>query len=581
MLRSFKQHPLSLQIDRERHRNFMVEALPHLIGGIITGALVHYVFRSFLEDETTTYWFALQSLLLISTIIFYSIDYKLPNLLSFRQWEGVIILVSALWGITWCMAPFIFLPEASFYDQENLVYVAALLIIVIALVITPAPAMVYYPTGYFLFASLPLAGMFIRLYQLNYDILLISFLGFFWLSAITYGWRLHITLIDLIKLRLEVDQARQQAESAVLAKSKFIAASSHDLRQPLQAISLFFSNIKRSLFKDGMAQTAEKMEASIHNMSELLDSLLDVSRLDANSVSPKPQHIKLAPQLEKLLAAQKNACKEKALKLTSHLENLTVYADPILLNRVLSNLLNNAVKYTPKGEIQLTVERQDNLAIVSVIDTGIGIPEEEQQAIFSEFHQLHNPERDQQKGLGLGLSIVQRLCTLQDWNIRLSSEVNIGSTFTIEVPLGDDSQIIQEQAQQPHYNNFNNRFIIVIDDDNYVRSSISELLRSWGAKVTACESLQQAISYCSAHSDIPDLIISDLRLRHEENGIQTINQLRHHFQHPITALLLTGDTDPERIRQAKQSSLVVLHKPVQAARLRLAIQRLLNDHPLG
>lgn len=576
MFNSFKQHPLAVQIDRERHRNFMIEALPHLIGGMITGALVYYVFRNFLGSEATSYWFALQSLLLVSTIIFYSIDYKFPDLLSFRQWQSVIILVSALWGITWCMAPFIFLSDASFHDQKNLVYVAALLIIVISLVITPAPAMVYYPGGYFLFASLPLAGTFIRLYQLDYDILLISFLGFFWLTAIGYGWRLHQTLIDSIRLRLEIDDARHVAESATLAKSRFLAASSHDLRQPLQAINLFFNVIKQQLPAGDVQITASKMESSIDSMSQLLDSLLDVSRLDANSIEPHPQHLPSSILLNKLADDYRALCTDKGLVFNQDISSATLYADPVLFHRVVGNILNNALNYTDNGSVELTAAVVGQDYQISIHDSGIGIPSDQQQAIFTEFHQLNNPERDQQKGLGLGLSIVQRLCVLQHWNITLQSEPGKGSCFTLRLPLGDQHKVTPPKSATGHQQLLNNKRVILVEDDQQVRDALTELLSSWGADVTAGESASQIQDRLQAESQPADLIIADFRLRENLNGIDAITALQQHHTADIPAILITGDTDPQRIQQAKNSGLVVLHKPVRAAQLRLVIQRVLK-----
>ena len=576
MLNSFASHPLAQEIDKERHQQFMREALPHLIGGLVTGLLIFLVYRNFSHNTAIISWFVLQSLLLCSTLAFYWVNYKFQGYFSGRQWSQIIFLVSLLWGITWASAPFIFLPQQHFADQQNIIYVAALLIMIIALTITPAPAMVYYPGGYFIFASLPLWGIFIHLYHLDYNLLLISFLLFFWLTAIGYGWRLHQTLIDSIRLRLEVDDARQQAESATVAKSKFLAASSHDLRQPLQAISLFFNVIKQQLPAGNIQITANKMESSIDSMSQLLDSLLDVSRLDANSIEPHPQHMPSDLLLDKLANDYRALCSDKGLQFQHSLPAATLHADPVLFHRVISNILSNAVNYTHEGSVELNGKVVGQQYQIEIRDSGIGIAADQQQAIFTEFHQLNNPERDQKKGLGLGLSIVRRLCVLQNWEIKLQSTPGKGSCFTLTLPLGDKNRVVTPKPLKVSQQLLDNKRVLLVEDDQQVREALIELLSSWGAEVIDGESVNQVLAGLAGESRPADLIISDFRLRENNNGIDAIAALRSHYNADIAALLITGDTDPQRIEQAKNSGLVVLHKPIRAAQLRMVIQRQLT-----
>ena len=576
MLYSFKSHPLARDIDNERHRQFMREALPHLVGGMLTGFLIFLVYRSFSSNIAIVSWFVLQFILLSCTLAFYGVNHKFHTLFSGSQWSGIIFMVSFIWGITWALAPFIFLQEQHFSEQQNIIYVAALLIITIALTITPAPAMVYYPAGYFIFATLPLWGVFLRLYQLEYNLLLISFLLFFWVTAIGYGWRLHQTLIDSIRLRLEVDEARHQAESATVAKSKFLAASSHDLRQPLQAISLFFNVIKQQLPMGDAQITANKMESSIESMSQLLDSLLDVSRLDANSIEPHPQHLPSSLLLDKLANDYRALCSDKGLQFQHSLAQATLYADPVLFHRVVSNILSNALNYTHRGSVELRGNIVEQCYQIEIRDSGIGIAPDQQQAIFTEFHQLNNPERDQKKGLGLGLSIVRRLCVLQHWHIKLLSTPGKGSCFTLTLPLGDQSQVVIPKPTKVNQQLLNQKQVLLVEDDQQVREALIELLTSWGARVMDGESASQILAGLATDAQPADLIISDFRLRENTNGIDAIATLRNHFKEDIPALLITGDTDPQRIEQAKNSGLMVLHKPVRAAQLRLVIQRLLK-----
>lgn len=578
MLNSFKNHHLATMIDTERHKEFMKEALPHLIGGLITGIFLYIVFLDFTSFSGRVLWLAAQALLLTSTLIFYSIYYFSPKKLSLKQWEKVIIFVSLLWGCVWTLPPHVLLLTN---DSQ---YVAALLVITVALAITPAPAMVQYPLGYFAFMTLPLLSIFIKLLTLDLNILLVLFVPFFWLTVLAYGWRLHQTIIDSIRLRLEVDESRKSAETANISKSKFLAAASHDLRQPLQAISLFISALKEKLVISDQSNVSinetepliQRLESSIDSMSELLNSLLDVSKLDANVIQPKLQHVNIEQLLKKSIAEHDILAREKNLKLKVEITPNAIFVDPVLLERIVGNLLNNAIRYTEQGSIILSSTLKDGEVNISISDTGIGIPKNEQMAIFTDFYQLNNPERNQKKGLGLGLTIVKRLCDLQGWNISLSSTEYQGSNFSITVPLGEPNKVIQNTASGSDFVVFNNEDIVIIENDDNIRVGLEKLLTGWNCKILSFSTSKDCLEFFNTNSLIPHLIISDFRLQNNDTGLELIKLIRKQKKCDIPAIIITGDTAPERLKEAQESGLKIIHKPIKAAILRRIIKQALT-----
>ena len=525
MINSFKKHHLASMIDAERHRHFMKEALPHLIGGFMTGLLLYVVFLEFTGFKERAVWLISQAIILVSTITFYCIYYFYPEKLSLAQWEKVINSVSLLWGLIWSLPPHILLLTA---DNQ---YVAALLVLTIALTITPAPAMVQYPLGYFAFITLPLISLFIKLIILDINLLLILFIPFFWLTVLAYGWRLHTTIIDSIQLRIDLDAARKEAEIASIAKSKFLAAVSHDLRQPLQAINLFISALKGKVITKNQNKISneyvlfQRLESSTDNMAELLNSLLDASKLNADIIQPKPQNLDLENLLTTTISEYDVLTKEKNITFNIQTTSAPVFVDPRLFERVIGNLLNNAVRYTEHGDITLESIIINNTVEISICDTGIGIPAIEHTSIFTEFHQVDNSERNQKKGLGLGLSIVKRLCDLQDWPISLISSEGTGSRFTIIVPLGESDNIKEDKKLDSSYVDFNQENIVIVEDDDQIRSGLESLLTSWNCNTLSFSTPKECLDDLSKRAIVPDLILSDYRLQYNETGIELIKKI--------------------------------------------------------
>jgi signal transduction histidine kinase/CheY-like chemotaxis protein len=356
-------------------------------------------------------------------------------------------------------------------------------------------------------------------------------------------------------------------------KSHFFAAASHDIRQPLQAINFLASALRTKNTQPNDDALFERLENSVESMSDLLNSLLDVSKLDAQVIIPKPKHLSLTPLFERLQGELDPFTNAKGIKLIFEHTNDIVLADTILLEQVLNNLLSNAIRYTNTGNITVLAQSESEYINIKVKDTGLGIALDDQEAIFNEFHQVHNPERDQSKGLGLGLSIIKRLCLLQDWPLSLESELGVGSCFSFKVPKGN-SELIQVVNKVNMSNSLGAIDAIVIDDNESIRFSLSTILSNWGCTIRTFDSADEA---CEAIDQLPswkpNLLICDYRLRNNVTGLEAIDDVKKSLNYSIETIIITGDTAPSEIMKIQKSGFIVLHKPIKPAKLRFIISK--------
>jgi CheY-like chemotaxis protein len=253
----------------------------------------------------------------------------------------------------------------------------------------------------------------------------------------------------------------------------------------------------------------------------------------------------------------------------------------VLVERILRNLVSNAVRYTERGRILVGCRRREHAIALQVWDTGVGIPTDEQARVFEEYYQVGNPERDQTKGLGLGLAIVRRLAELLGCELELRSEPGRGSCFEFTLPLAKDAPIAAEPSPENRRGALARGLIVVVDDEQAIRQATASLLTGWGFHVVAAASGDEAVARLSAASAPPDLIICDYRLRGEENGLGAIERLRSEYNESIPAMLITGDTAPDRLAEAQASGLLLLHKPVSNSKLRAAIVNLVGSAQRG
>jgi PAS domain S-box-containing protein len=362
--------------------------------------------------------------------------------------------------------------------------------------------------------------------------------------------------------------AKEVAERATLAKSKFLAAASHDLRQPLQALILFAAMLNGHVQSPRGRQALVHLERGLDTLKSLLDSLLDVSKLDAGMVKPEITAFPIAALLDEIAVSYAPRAAGQGLEWQVEPCATTVRSDRTLLGRLLRNLVENALRYTERGHIRITCHRVENRLRLAVEDTGIGIPPEHLERIFEEFHQVGNVARDRAQGLGLGLAIVRRLADLLGHRIEVRSHPGAGSTFSIELPLGpaEPARLSVPEEAFPSQDG-RGRLAVVVDDDALVLESLQALLTEWGYEVLTAADVEQAVAQIRERSRRPDIVIADYRLAEGHTGIEAVLAVRALFEHLIPGLILTGETDLEFQRAAAGQGLGIAHKPVTPRQL--------------
>ncbi|MBY0322829.1 MAG: response regulator [Reyranella sp.] len=392
------------------------------------------------------------------------------------------------------------------------------------------------------------------------------------------------SLSETIRLRFEnvalverLERERDRATAANQAKTRFLAAASHDLRQPIHALGLFTATLAALARKGdvcgGEAQgLAGKLQAVIGSLGGLLHGLIDVSRLDAGLVPVDRRPIPLAQLISGLGEEYGAQARDRGVSLRVVASRAWVDSDPVLLKRILDNFLSNALRYASGGRVLVGCRRRGSSIEIQVVDTGPGIPADQQAAVFEEFTQLHNPHRDREQGLGLGLAIVRRLADLLDHEVILRSASGRGSTFAVRAPLVPPAAAIHAALPEPEASA--GLGIMVVDDDLQVLEGIDALLSAWGYRAYVAPSAEQL---CQRHEQAGapsvHLIVADYRLAGGVTGVDAIQQLTARLGYRVPALIVTGDTSPERLRELAASGYSVLHKPLAPDSLRAAIRR--------
>ncbi len=384
---------------------------------------------------------------------------------------------------------------------------------------------------------------------------------------------------------VELIARRQAAEAAVLAKSRFLAAASHDLRQPLHALTLLVAALREQVAKGEVARLAQHIEASALAMQSLLNSLLDLSRLEAGVVQVRPECFAVDALFDRLEQHFFPIARDKKLRLRLHRTHMTAQTDPLLLERILANLLANAIRYTDRGTVLVGARRDGVRGLrIEVWDTGRGIPVDYQARVFEEYFQLDNPERDRNKGLGLGLAIVDRLARLLDCPVSIRSQPGRGSCFSVTVPRGVAlPEAKRDELAKPAsaQSALEGAMVALIDDDVPILEATATLLEMWGMDMAAGTNAEEIRQDLVTLGRRPDVILSDYRLSDGRNGIEAIEALRLAFGADIPAALITGDTAPETIQIIGRSGLPVMHKPLRPAKLRALLAHLLAGRKSG
>lgn len=574
----------SIRIEQARliHRNIPTA----VIGGFIVASLTAGIFSLVAPTGNVVAWlFAALLLSLYRMMTWWKYRRALATLVSAQGWLRDAIIGAALSGVLWGTGSFFLSPSENFSFQ--ILYVWAVVMMSVAAMFSFSA---FYPC--FLAFLLPwVLPVMVELGMHNTPVHWGVAIGILLFAAVAarFVWTFNQVFLDSLKLRFEnVDLVAQltvqkeAAEAAGLAKSRFLAVASHDLRQPMHALNLYVG----SLAGLDLSDRARKLLGNVRQCGEAMDkmfrALLDVSRLDAGIVQAETRAFSMQSMLDRVRMEFEPQARDKGLELRVVGCSASVHSDPAMVERMLRNLVLNAVLHTDSGKVLVGCRRRKGRLHIKVYDTGPGIPRELHGKVFEEFFQIGNPERDRTKGLGLGLAIVSRLARLLSVNVTLESEPGKGAMFAFELPRVRQDDVPIHMRTDPGMrarNNLEGMMVVVIDDEAPILDAMRELLEMWGCRVVTATSGDEALKKLGSSTRVPDILVCDYRLRGDEDGIGVVGALRAEFNDDIPAVLITGDTGPERIREIQASGLKVLHKPLQENELRSVLSRLARPVP--
>jgi PAS domain S-box-containing protein len=372
-------------------------------------------------------------------------------------------------------------------------------------------------------------------------------------------------------------EARVEAERANRARSRFFAVANHDLRQPLAALSLFVGALENRLKDPTSRDILRAMNTALATIKNLVDAHLDIARIDAGTLRVEPVGHSVNGLLTRMALEFAGPARQKGLTLHVAPCSAVIRSDRDLLERILRNLLSNAVRYTSNGRILLGCRRRGDQLRIEVWDTGPGIPSDQLDIIFEEFYRGNTSTTSDAAGFGLGLSIVDRLSRLLNHSLTVRSNEGKGSVFAISVPMEIEPEVRPIAAPVPvHADNTGLPRVLVIEDDVIVLQALELLLDQWGCEVIATSGYDEAIEELTGQTQAPDLVIADFRLSGPASGIVAIRQIAKMMRVDLPGLIITGDTDPRRLKEARLSGYPLLHKPVSALALRAAVASLLG-----
>lgn len=555
--------------------------------GVIAAAAVALMLAATLHGPTDLdtarafQWSALVAVCALSHLLlcgFYRRRNPVPT--HWRAWNYPFTLIVFAEGLAWCIGTILFLADGN--ELRALVFLLAWSgICGAAIVVFGAFLRTYllftYPRMtphlfFLLHHRYPFSTTVVTL--LIVYIIALPIIVYWFKVQMIEGYRLRFENMDLAE---DMRQAKDRADQANIAKSNFLASASHDLRQPIHALGLFVGALRGRTMDAEAHRLVDQIDESVGAMDDLFKSLLDISKLDAGVVLPTVGAVAIGPLIERLCAEYAGEAVGKGIALRHVACALIVESDPVLLERIIRNLISNAVRYTDHGGVLVGCRRRGGRVNIEVRDTGCGIPAELHEQIFQEFFQVANPERDRSKGLGLGLAIVKRLSRLIAAPLSFRSEVGKGSAFCLSLPRSNAAvaALAEGTVEGDLPSAPGGALIAVIDDELTIQHAMESLLASWNYRVVVGPSAE-AVMGRLRDAGPPDLLICDYRLRGGKTGIAEIESLRRQFGESIPAMLITGDTAPDRIAEAQASGFLLLHKPLSNARLRAAIGNLLR-----
>jgi len=475
-----------------------------------------------------------------------------------------------------------------FFHPESFVYQSLLLItLVIGSAAVTATSTAYSPTFYTgVMLLLPLSLRLLYEGGFIYQLLAVGM----WIIPVMLFFlhrNSHRSYASALRLRFANETLARQlavqkdlAEQANVSKSRFYAAASHDLRQPLHALGLFLGELHERIDEPGAREKLlQRMGSSIEAMTDLFNALLDISRFDAGAVQPELRNFRVDQLLEELGLEYAGPAAARGLTFRHVPCNAVIRSDPLLLRRILRNLIENAMRYTQTGGIVIGCRRDGDFIKLQVCDSGIGIEEKQLEKVFQEFYQVNNPERDRFKGLGLGLSVVKQLAGLLDHEISVQSKPGRGSLFSVRVASGDavTDEHVKEIETGAVTDRLESACVLVVDDEASIREGTRGLLEAWGCAVITASTIDEALGAIALSPRQPDVVVADFRLRNHVSGVQVIEEVRSSLGVHLPAIVITGDTTGDETASLRGSDITLLHKPVNPGRLGTLLRFLLTE----
>ena len=512
-----------------------------------------------------------------------------------RWWQFGALVMAAMWGVAaW-----------AFYDYGSALHQITLIVVVYTFCVACIPILAPHFAMYLVFVGLAFGPAVARVAvsgdALGHQVAVVLVIALVMTIMLARNYRHSFERVADLRRRSEMllaqlrvqkrisDDARREAEVANRAKTQFFTAASHDLRQPLHAMGLFAEALRQRVHEPEVAQLVNSINESVDALEGLFSELLDITRIDSGGIEVHPQHFEVGDILRKLRLHFEPSAFEKGLALRLRGGHRVALADPLLVERILRNLVSNAIRYTNDGSVLVSCRQRGDRLLLQVWDSGPGIREAEQAKIFEEFYQVPNTgavTADQRKGLGLGLAIVKRLAGLMGAPLTMRSQFGHGTVFSLELPVGRTPRAPAQvlPGKGPVGITLAGRLIVVVEDEPAVRAGLEVLLKGWGAELATFESVGASTDWADSVDRAvvkPDLLIVDYRLEEGRTGVDAIQALRERFGAAVPAILVTGSTMTGHDKEAAAHDFHLLIKPVVPNKLRAMIAFKLGVKPQG
>ncbi len=553
---------------------------------VLFATILTFLLRNTGHLEAMLYWVGINLLMVLSREIFIYPRFRAQRRhgqSNFNLIHGVIVFFWLFAGLLWGIGGYLFMPHE---DQPELIvtFITTYVGLTAGNIISFAPSVW---TGV-VFTVPAILGLAVRVYELGYMVFFYSMLIYILFLLIVIV-RISKVVINTISVDLDnerllnavteekerAEQEKEKAEKANLGKSEFLAAASHDLRQPLNSIGLFLYGLKQKVQGDnGALQLVDKITSAHQALSDMFSALLEISNVDTGKIRIHAKLIEPTMVVQSVVDELTDTATAKGLQIRHNGSDAWAMTDEILLARIVRNLLGNAIKYTDKGYIEITESVAQQHLSIAITDTGIGIPEDELESIFAEYYQVGNKRRDRREGVGLGLSITKRLCDLLGYELSVTSSEGQGSCFTVTLAATEAQDMPAEPEYPTEQPNLENVRVLVIDDEPDILDGMRLVLQEWQCEVDTASDYRQASAAIAATP--PDIILCDYRLQDDMTGLDVLRSLEQQYGKPIPAIIITGEHTAVVEAELQQMDYQLLTKPIQPMQLQVAISNLLD-----